>query len=104
MFMVKDVVKKEQFLRLDWICWLSEVELDHVLSSYPIIQPTTCNYNQQSPDTNKKKPMVSLLLGKHDRLMANKIHFSYLQTRTVIQKLTDFKGKSILSKVKFQEK
>ena len=24
----------------------------HVLSTYPIIQPTTCNYNQQSPETN----------------------------------------------------
>lgn len=79
MFMVKDVVKKEQFLRLDWICWISEVELDRVLSTDPIIQPTTCNYNQQSPETNKqKKPRVSLLLGKHDCLMANKIHFSYL--------------------------
>ena len=51
MFMVKDVVKKEQVLRLDWICWITEVELAHGLSIYPIIQPTTCKYNQQSPET-----------------------------------------------------
>ena len=56
MFMLKDVVKKEQVLRLDWICWITEVELAHGLSTYPIIQSTTCKYNQQSPETKSKKP------------------------------------------------
>ena len=58
MFMVKDVVKKEQFLRLDWICWITEVDVPMCCQPTPSSNPlpvTITNSHQKQIKKKKKK-------------------------------------------------